>query len=121
MYEEAQNASDTANKLKSEYEEQIKTAKDQAQEILQNANKKAQKQSDTILAEAKEQAQAAIKRADVQIEAQKKKAVNEIKDEITDLAILAAGEVIEKDLDDEEHKKLIEDFIENAGDIKWQK
>lgn len=121
MYEEAQSASDEAKKLKSEYEQQMQTVKEQASEILLNANKKAQKQADDIIAQAKGQAEAAIMRADSQIEAQKKKAVNEIKDEIADIALMAAGEVIEKELDEESHKKLINDFIENAGDIKWQK
>ena len=61
-----------------------------------------------------------ITRADEQIAAERKKAVNEIKNEIADIALMAAGSVLEKDMDDESHRKLIDEFIESVGDDQWQ-
>ena len=33
---------------------------------------------------------------------------------------MAAGSVLEKDMDDESHRKLIDEFIESVGDDQWQ-
>ena len=54
------------------------------------------------------------------IEREKEKAVNALKDDIASLALMAASKVIEKDLNDEAHNALINQFIEEVGDTKWQ-
>lgn len=119
-YEQAESAKQTAENLKVQYEEQIKTAKDQAGEIIKNATQKAISRGDEILADAAANAQNIINRTNEQIAAEKKKAINEIKDEIADIAISAASSVLKKELTQADHEKLINDFIENAGDAKWQ-
>ena len=59
-------------------------------------------------------------RAQEQIESEKKKAVNEIKDGITDIALMAASTVLEKDMNTADHNKLIDDFIDKVGEEPWQ-
>ena len=62
-------------------------------------------------------------RADIVQE--KRKAVNELKDEIGGMAMEIAGKVIEREVNEKDHAKLIDDFISqvdetadrNAGDI----
>ncbi|MFZ2539978.1 MAG: ATP synthase F0 subunit B, partial [Oscillospiraceae bacterium] len=76
--------------------------------------------TDDMLLQAGEKASAMLLRAESQIEIEKKKAVNEIKDEMADLAISAAKQVLKKEMNTADNEKLINDFIENAGDIKWQ-
>lgn len=46
----------------------------------------------------------------------KAKAVNEIKDEIGGMAMEIAGKVIEREISEEDHAKLIDDFIANVGE-----
>jgi F-type H+-transporting ATPase subunit b len=46
--------------------------------------------------------------------------VNELKDEISDLTIQAASKVVSKNLKKEDHLALIDQFIDEVGDVKWQ-
>ena len=43
-------------------------------------------------------------------------AVNDIKNEIGGIAMDIAGKVIEREISEEDHKKLIDEFIENVGE-----
>ena len=54
---------------------------------------------------------------DWDIEQEKKKAVNEIKDEIGGIAMEIAGKVIEREISEEDHERLISDFISNVGEL----
>lgn len=120
IYDDANSASEKANALKENYEVQIATVKEQSDEIIKTATQKARLRTDNILTEAQDKASALLSRAEGQIEIEKKKAVNEIKDEMADLAISAAKQVLKKEINTDDNEKLINDFIENAGDIKWQ-
>ena len=54
------------------------------------------------------------------IEREKMMAEKDIKKEITEVAFLAAEKIVGKELNDEEQKKYIDDFINNAGETPWQ-
>lgn len=120
IYKEANQKNENATSLKKEYEQKLAVAKETASDIVKTATQKAQTRSDEIVSEASLKAAGLLKRAETQIEQDRKKAINEIKNDITDLAISAAGKVISKELSKQDHEKLIENFIENAGDAKWQ-
>ena len=55
-------------------------------------------------------------KAEADIVSEKKKAVNEIKDEISDIAILIAEKVVEKEITPADHEKLIAQFIDRVGE-----
>lgn len=57
-----------------------------------------------------------VKRLKRTSSAEKKKAVNEIKDEISDIAILIAEKVVEKEITPADHEKLITQFIDRVGE-----
>lgn len=115
-YAKAEEAQTKADALKAEYEQRISAAKEDADEIVRSATKRAQQRTDAMISETKTTVSNMISRAEEQIEAERKKAVNEIKDEIADIALLAAGNAISKDLSDDEHRKLIDDFIGQVGE-----
>ena len=85
--------------------------------IITEATKKAQVRSDEIIAEARSEASSIMDKAYVEIEREKKKAVNEIKDEITDIAFEAAKLVVEKEINQQDNERLIEEFINNVGEM----
>lgn len=119
-YSKAAQAEEKAVAMRDEYEEKLASAKKDADEIVRSATRRAQLRSESIIDEAKTTASGMISRAGEQIEAERKKAVNQIKNEIADIALLAAGSVLEKEMDDESHRKLIDDFIESVGDDQWR-
>ena len=116
LYDTAEQAKNDAAALKEEYSQHLANARDEANEILKNANKKATVRSEEIIRDAQEKAAAIIARADVQIEMERKHAFEEVKQDISDIALLAASKVVERELSAEEHERLIGEFIENVGE-----
>jgi F-type H+-transporting ATPase subunit b len=94
----------------------MRQAREKASEILTEAQKSADLQSEQILNEAARQASAIKEKAEKDIAQEKRKAVNEIKDEIGGMAVEIAGKVIEREIDEKDHSKLIDDFIANVGE-----
>ena len=114
--QEAVQAREEANAIKSEYEQNMLDAKNKANEILVSAQKTASIQSEEILKDAASQAAAIKAKAESDIAQERRKAVNEIKDEIGGMAVEIAGKVIEREISEADHVKLIDDFIANVGE-----
>ena len=74
------------------------------------------KQEEEIIREANETAAKNLRRADEQIEMEKKKALNQIKDEVSSMALDIASAVIEKNLSEEDNREMIDRFIGQLGD-----
>ena len=108
--QDATKAKEEAQAMKAEYEENMQNAKNKASEMLREASR---------------QAAALKEKAEADIVQEKRKAVNELKDEIGGMAMEIAGKVIEREVNEKDHAKLIDDFISqvdetadrNAGDI----
>lgn len=113
---EAEKAKGEAQAIKSEYEQNMLEAKNKANEILTTAQKTAAIQSEEMLREASKQAAAIKEKAEKDIVQEKRKAVNELKNEIGGMAMEIAGKVIEREISEEDHAKLIEEFITNVGE-----
>ncbi|WP_122789307.1 F0F1 ATP synthase subunit B [Intestinibacillus sp. Marseille-P6563] len=115
MYDQAEADRAEAAAMKKDYTESIANAKAEAAQITQSATRRATVRSEEILAEASRQATDLKKKAEQSIEMERKKAMNEIKDEIADLSIMIASKVVEKDINEADHKRMIEDFIDKVG------
>ena len=113
---EAEKAKADADAIKTEYEQNMKEAKEKANEILTTAQRTAALQSEEVLKEAASQAAALKSKAESDIAQEKRKAVNEIKYEIGGMAVEIAGKVIEREISEEDHAKLIDEFIANVGE-----
>ena len=110
-YRQADEAKENAEKLEAEY------TKEESAQIIQTATRKAQQRSDEIISEARTEAKGLVDNASREIEREKKIAVNQIKNEITDIAFSAAAAVVEKDMTGEDNERLIEKFIDNVGEM----
>lgn len=116
--EAGQKAKEEGMKFKSEYETKIRDARDEGQMIVDFARKRAEEKSDTIISEAKKEAEYIKQKANNEIAKEKEQAFNNIKSEISEIAVLAASKVIEKDIDKAKHEDLIENFIKEVGEAK---
>ena len=112
---DAERAKKEALDMKSSYETSIQSAKSEAGEIIANATKNAASKSDAIIREANEQVVAMKAKAEQDIAQERRKAVNEIKDEIGSMAMEIAGKVIGREINEKDHAKLIDEFINNVG------
>jgi len=112
---EAAEAKEEAAAIKSEYEQNMLEAKERANELLATAQKNAAEKGDAIIREASAQAASIKQKAESDIAQERRKAVNELKDEIGSMAMEIAGKVIEREINEKDHKALIDEFISNVG------
>lgn len=115
MYSGAEESLRSADQLKGEYEDKINHANEESEQILKNAVRRAQLKEEEILKEANQQAARTLERAEEQIALEKKQAINDVKDQVSSMAIGIASAVIERDVSESEHKELIDDFINSIG------
>ena len=118
LYEDAGKKNEEAEEMQKEYREKLDRANEESEEILKQAQRKAQLREEEMLKEAQEKARLTLKRAEEQVELEKKRAVNDIKDEVSGMAVDIASAIIERDVSEEEHKELIDKFIEELGEDK---
>ncbi len=115
MYENAENSQKSAEAMRSEYEEKLSAANAESEEILKKAVRKAQLKEEEILREANVKAERVLERAEEQIELEKKQAINDVKNQVSDMAVEIAAAVIERDVNKSEHEAMIDDFINSIG------
>lgn len=111
MYTDAQTAKDNAQSLEADYTDKLSKAKDEANELVRSATRRAQIRGEEIVSEAKMHADHMKKRAEEDIEREKKRAINQIKDDISDIAIEAAAKIAGKEINADDQERLIEEFI----------
>ncbi len=116
LYADANQSKSDAAELKDQYETRLAEANEEKEEILRNAYRKAQLREEEILREAQDKAAQTLKRADEQIELEKKRALNEIKDDVSTMAVDIASAVLARDIQGQEHSALIDSFIETLGE-----
>jgi len=115
-YQKADETMENAKKLESDYNELMADAKEKSAEIIKTASLKATKRSDEIIAQAKSEAVNITAKANDDIEREKKRARSQLKNEISEIAVQIAGKVVEKEISANDQKRLIDEFIENAGE-----
>ena len=116
MLQDATKAKKEAIAMKTEYEQNMQQAKAKASDIVTEAQRTASLQSEEILKSAAQEARAMKEKAESDIAQEKRKAVNEVKNEIGGMAMEIAGKVIEREIKEEDHAKLIDEFISNVGE-----
>ncbi len=113
--EQAESAKDEAMAMKAAYEKHLKDTKDEASQILALAQKTATARSEEIIGEAKAQAAQIKEKASADIALEKKNALNGAKDEISGIAMAIAEKVVERQLNEADQEKLVNQFIDDLG------
>ncbi|MFT9496658.1 F0F1 ATP synthase subunit B [Anaerosolibacter sp.] len=116
---EAEDKNAEAEQLKLEYQKRLEGAQAEGRELIKDASKRAETRADEIVAQAQQEAMKIKDRAEADIQREKQKAANMMKEELAALAVMAAGKIIGKDLDEKGHDKLIKDFIDEVGETTW--
>ena len=112
----AKQASAEAAAIKAEYEQNMAEAKAQANEIVATAQKTAAARTEEMLNDARTTAAQIKQKAEADAAQEKKKAVNELKDEIGGIAMQIASKVVEREISEQDHAALIDEFIRNVGE-----
>lgn len=116
IYDAAGKDRDDAMKMKEEYTRKMSGAREEADRLVRNAVDTAQRRGDAIVDEAKTEAAHLKQKAETEIEQEKKKAYSELMGDISGMAADIAGRMVEREINPEDHRGLVEDFIRNAGE-----
>ena len=116
LFADADKSREEAEALRAQYENGLRDAEAQRDAILRDAAEKARRREDEIVAAAKAEAAAILEKAQADISRERKKAVNEIKDDISGIAVAIAEKVVEKEIDVDRQQALISSFIDGLGD-----
>lgn len=105
---------------KIEYEGKLTSAEEEGRNIVKTHTLRAENRAFEIIKAAESDIESMKLNAHRELERERVKAVNELKDQISHLTILAASKVVEKDLNEADHKELINKFISEVGETQWQ-
>ena len=112
LYDAAEKTKASAEEDKKLYTAKIAGAVEEAESILRSATQRADRQSDEIIADAHRRAAETMKRAEEDIELAKKKAMDDLKNEISDISVQIAEGVVGRELHGDDHRDLIDSFID---------
>ena len=113
LYQEAEEAKEAALKDKAEYEAKLDAVDAEADTILKKASARAERRSDEIIENANRKAEETLKKADADIAQEKKKAMNDLKNEISEISVQIAETIVQREINEDDHRELIDSFIEN--------
>jgi F-type H+-transporting ATPase subunit b len=101
-----------ADQILQEYRERLREAREQADEIVARARKAADKTQDEARVHAKETREEMLEDARRDIEQETRRAIGQIRREVADLTVIATEKVARKTLDDDDHRRLIDEALQ---------
>ncbi|MDQ6747368.1 MAG: F0F1 ATP synthase subunit B [Candidatus Dormibacteraeota bacterium] len=112
--DEAQEAVAAVKRSRERSEEILAEASAHAQEIVRRAERAASEMHEDARREAKVQADAIVAKARTEIERERHAAIAEIRHQVVDLALVAAGTVLRENIDGAKNRALIEQTVAQA-------
>ena len=116
MYDAAGQAEADAQAMLADYQKKLADAQNASERIVKDAVVRAQKREEEIIAQAHNQASQIMLKAESDIAQEKKKALNDAKDEISDIAMAIAGKVVGRELNAADQADLVDSFIDRLGE-----
>ena len=107
-----------AEELKKEYQQVLEKADEESVQIVKEAKERAQIEYNKQVEASRKEAGRIMEEANRAIELEKKKSMEQAQSEIAGIALLAAQKVIQKNVNAEDNKKLVGDFLQEAGASK---
>ena len=102
---------DEATKLLEEQRHGLDLARVDAQKLIAEARTTGEQLRTEMLMQTKEQQHALLERARIEIDLERKRALADMRREAVELALAGASKVIERNLDDQTNRKLVESFL----------
>jgi F-type H+-transporting ATPase subunit b len=103
--EEAEGERSEAEAARQEYEKQLEEAREERRSIVAQATEQAEKMREVVV------------KTEEEMEALRRQTLVGAQDQIVDLAVAAAGKVVGESLDEQAHRRLIQEFIAEVGDL----
>ncbi len=116
QYAEADEAKAAAEADRDAWAEKMETAQNEADAIIQKAVQTAQYRQEAMVAEAKDRAEGIVRAAETEAQLEKERARAEIRSEIVDVSTVLAEKLLEREVNADDHRVLVDAFIDTMGD-----
>ena len=113
--EEAKRARDEVVQARAEYEESLRTARQEAGALRQRMEREITEERERLVQQSREEAQRLLCQARSEIEQEVRRAKAELRSEAVNVSLTAAERLVRRSLTDEDHRRLAEQFIEELG------
>lgn len=112
--ENAEKLNEEAKMIMEQNKKKLEEANSHSMSMINEAKNTANTIKDEIVNKANEEAKKITERANSEISHMKETALEDIKEQIVEIAIKAAEKILSENLDEKKHKKIIDDFIRNV-------
>ena len=107
----AQRTKEEADRLLADYRERLSDARGQADEIVARAREDAKRQESDIVAKAREDREEVMRQARRDIEVETQRAIQQIRQEVADLTVMATEKVTRKSLTGADQRRLVDEAL----------
>jgi len=115
--EEARKTKQEAESLLEDYRRQVSEARAEAQKIVNEGKELGENMRKEMTQKAQQESNEIVKRAREEIELQKQKTILDLQEKIADLSIMAASKIINKSLNTDDNRRLVEEYVSKVGDL----
>jgi F-type H+-transporting ATPase subunit b len=112
--EASERQREEADELLDEYRKRLKEAREQADDIVARARKASETAKAEAAADGKAKREELVASARRDIEAETRRSLDRIRKEVADLTVIATEKVTRKTLDDDDHKRLVEEALKEV-------
>lgn len=119
--EQTEQIKQQATHAQEEVEKRIAAASGEGQEVVARAVRAGEELRQKTAQEAKQEAEALLARARAEIQQERDQAIDEVRAAFADLTIKAAEKVIDRSLDKEAHRQIIDKVLEESTTLKKRK
>ena len=116
--EQVDSVREQSERAEEEVKKRLEVVGKEGQEVIARAMRTGEEARQKAQEEARQEAEAVIDKARLEIQRQRDEAIDELRKEFADLTIEAAGKVIERSLDKEAHRQLIDKVLEESTTLK---
>lgn len=114
--DDAEQAKARARELEERNQQTLKETQEEVHRIIEDAKVQARQQHEEIIHEANVRANGMIETAQNEINSEKERALADINNQVSELSVLIASKVLQKEISEQDQKALVEKYIKEAGD-----
>ena len=116
IYADAEQAKSNAQEMETAYRQKLDAAMDAGERLVKEATERGRSREEEIIRNANREADAIREKANADVQLEKKRAINDAKNEISEIAVAIAQKVVGRELNAADQADLVEQFISELGD-----
>ncbi len=119
-FDSAEATNRKADEKLANYEKRIANVEAEGRDIIKEATDQARAKAAGIVEDANRQAEDIVKKARIEIEQEKESALADVREQISELALMMAEKIMEKDIEINGQEQILDQVMEEVGTTKWQ-